>query len=269
MAATAGAHPTHHTCRPTQTDAHTHQQRDVLQIVGFMHGCYRSASGGWSRWRRESCGDGLAALTPICTAEISRTRNNLTAAATSVTRPRRWDVTGVCVMANWKGAQMAFSGGAYSAAGKCSQLVDWYQTLHRSRHSSFTLASAQLHARLAAHPPPPTPTPSIHLVSQRLYCAVIETAFSRFFVLRVCLRQDGEAVENQRERQASRGLQPEGRGWTDQKPVDHHFPTGKKEGRTVPTHDVIRSEEELLSVFRPHSHSFKYFIKVNRVKAQK
>lgn len=72
------------------------------------------------------------------------------------TRPTRWDVTGVCVKQNWKGAQMAFSGGAYTAAGKCSQVVDWYQwhqNVHRSRHSSFPLAPAQLHARLAAQPP--------------------------------------------------------------------------------------------------------------------
>lgn len=59
---------------------------------------------------------------------------------------------------------MAFSGGAYSAAGKCSQLVDWYQNLHRSRHSSFSLAPAQLHARLAAQPP------CIHLVSE-IHCS--------------------------------------------------------------------------------------------------
>lgn len=41
---------------------------------------------------RGSCGDGLAALTPIFTAEIKRKEkkgNNLTAAATSFTRPRR------------------------------------------------------------------------------------------------------------------------------------------------------------------------------------
>lgn len=41
-------------------------------------------------------------------------------------------------------------------AGKCSQLVDWYQrhqNLHRSCHSSSSLAPAQLHARLAAQPP--------------------------------------------------------------------------------------------------------------------
>lgn len=41
---------TQHTYMHASSNRHTHQQRDVLQIAGFMHGCYRSASGGWSRW---------------------------------------------------------------------------------------------------------------------------------------------------------------------------------------------------------------------------
>lgn len=58
--------------------------------------------------------------------------------------------------AELKSAQMAFSGGAYTSAGKFSQLVDWYQwhqNVHRSRHLSFSLAPAQPCARLAAQPP--------------------------------------------------------------------------------------------------------------------
>lgn len=52
-----------------------------------------------------SCGDGLAALTPIFTAEIKRKKkkkkgNNLTAATMLFTRPRRLNVTGVYVMQN-------------------------------------------------------------------------------------------------------------------------------------------------------------------------
>lgn len=141
---------------------------------------------------------------------------------------------------------MAFSGGAYSAAGKCSQLVDWYQNLHRSRHSSFSLAPAQLHARLAAQPP------CIHLVSEIhcsepwsncILCLCVSVCVT--FVLCIHLRQDSEAVENQWERQASRGLQPEGWGWTDQKPIDHHFATGKRSHKTIrtnPTQDVTWSQ---------------------------
>ena len=62
MAATAGTHTfiwkhvPPHACMLTSPDGHTHththtEQRDVLQIVRFTHGCYRRASGGWSRWR--------------------------------------------------------------------------------------------------------------------------------------------------------------------------------------------------------------------------
>lgn len=52
-----------------------------------------------------------------------------------------------------KTAQMSFlGGGSYTPAGKCSQLVDWYP--NNSDNSSSSLAPAQLHARLAAQPPP-------------------------------------------------------------------------------------------------------------------
>lgn len=106
-----------------------------------------------------SCGDGLAPLTPILTAEIKRKEkigNNLTAAPILFTRPRRLNVTGVCVMQNWKAPRWLFQAERILQAGKCSQLVDWYQrhqNLHRSCHSSCSLAPAQLHARLAAQPP--------------------------------------------------------------------------------------------------------------------
>ena len=148
------------------------------------------------------------------------------------TRPTRRDVTGVCVKQNWKGAQMAFSGRAYTAAGKCSQVVDWYQwhqNVHRSRHSSFPLAPAQLHARLAAQPPASILYVRFTVVSRDLtVCCVCLCVF----VWCIHPRQDSEAVENQRERQASGGLQPEGWGRTDQKPIDHHIATGERSHST-------------------------------------
>lgn len=41
-----------HTLAHWLGQTHAYQQRDVLQIAGFMHGCHRSARSGWSRWWR-------------------------------------------------------------------------------------------------------------------------------------------------------------------------------------------------------------------------
>lgn len=147
--------------------------------------------------------------------------------------PRIWDVTGVCVMENWKGAQMAFLRGggvrAHSAAGKRRQLVDWYQNLHSGRHSFIMLAGC---CPATCQIGCPTPSTRIHPTSEMHYCELWSKRITAN--LNVCssvcvrLRQDGEAVEDQREGQASRGLQPEGWGRTDQEPLHHHFLTGKR-----------------------------------------
>lgn len=88
--------------------------------------------------------------------EKKKTNTNLTAATILFTRPRKWDVS-VYVTQNWKDpwSDVCFFSGKRTA-GKCSQLVDWYQwhqNLHSSHHSSSELALAQPHARLATQPP--------------------------------------------------------------------------------------------------------------------
>lgn len=74
---------------------------------------------------------------------------------------------------------------------------------------------------------PPPPASIRHLSCTAVSC---DPSASQCVFPSVCvrLRQDGEAVEDQREGQASGGLQPEGWGRTDQEPLHHHFLTGKR-----------------------------------------
>lgn len=120
MAVTAGPHikacaTTHavHVREPQQTSTHISWETscrlwasrmaatDVLAVAG--------ADGG------ESCGDGLAALTPASQRKLRGERkkkkkaDNLTAAAIHFSRPRRWDVTDVYMMQKLKSNPDGFS----------------------------------------------------------------------------------------------------------------------------------------------------------------
>lgn len=107
-------HHTRRTCTRATADKYTHQLRDVLQIVGFTHGCYRRACGGWSRWWRvlwrwPRCSDTGIAAEIKRGEEKKKKADNLTAAAIHFSRPRRWDVTDVYMMQKLKSNPDGFS----------------------------------------------------------------------------------------------------------------------------------------------------------------
>lgn len=132
------------------TEAHEHRRRHISRLP---LSCLAAAGGadGWG-----SCGGALTFLTAIFTAEISFPFIFLNKRQ----QPDKLDHWSEKIGCNrclcnleLKTALMSFlGGGSYTPAGKCSQLVDWYQ--NSSDNSSSSLAPAQLRARLAAQPPP-------------------------------------------------------------------------------------------------------------------
>lgn len=153
-----------------------------------------------------SCGDGPAAPTPISTAEIKiKIRGNLTAAATSSTRPGRWDVTGVCVMQNWKAPRWLFQG---EHTPTPENVVDLYIDIRIFRGDAIHHSHWLLPSYMPDWPPNPPgsilyPRFAVGSLDLTIFCACLH---ARMFVLYVHLRQDSKAVEDQWEGQASRGL---------------------------------------------------------------
>lgn len=103
------------TCTPAPTDTHI-REKDVLQIVGFMHGCYRSASGGWSRWWRVLWRWPRCSNTNIHSGNLKIKKRGQQPDCCRrhppppLDRPRRRDVTGVCVLQNGISTRWLFLG---------------------------------------------------------------------------------------------------------------------------------------------------------------